>query len=116
MTTFKDVYQKYVNLTIDSEKSTDMPSIDPVEKRLLDLLSRAWSSDQKVTVVETMNITQELSTSTIFRYLKKLRQKGYIELIVDEIDNRVKYVSPTKQCDKYFSRLGKYISESAKLM
>jgi DNA-binding MarR family transcriptional regulator len=65
-------------------------------------------------VVETMNITNELSTSTIFRYLKKLRQKGYLELIVDEIDNRIKYVSPTKQCDKYFSRLGKLMTEASK--
>lgn len=112
MATFKDVYQKFINLAIATEQLSDLPALDPIEKRLLSLLSHSWSNNRKITVVETMNITSELSTSTVFRYLKKLRQKGYLELIVDEIDNRVKYVSPTKQCDKYFSRLGKLMTEA----
>jgi DNA-binding MarR family transcriptional regulator len=61
-----------------------------------------------------MNMTDEISTSTVFRYLKKLRQKGYIELIVDKVDNRIKYVSSTKQTDKYFEKLGKLITEASK--
>lgn len=113
MSTFKDVYQKFINLAIATEQLSELPSLDPIEKRLLALLSHSWSNNKKITVVETMNITNELSTSTIFRYIKKLRQKGYLELIVDEIDNRVKYVSPTKQCDKYFSKLGKLLVEAA---
>ena len=112
MSTFKDVYQKFINLAIATEQLSELPSLDPIEKRLLALLSHSWSNNKKITVVETMNITNELSTSTIFRYIKKLRQKGYLELIVDEIDNRVKYVSPTKQCDKYFSKLGKLLVEA----
>lgn len=112
MATFKDVYQRFINLAIATEQLSDMPALDPIERRLLALLSHSWSNHKKITVVETMNITNELSTSTIFRYLKKLRQKGYLELIVDEVDNRVKYVSPTKQCDKYFSRLGKLMTEA----
>lgn len=114
MATFKDVYQKFINLALATEQLSELPALDPIEKRLLALLSHSWSNNKKTTVVETMNITNELSTSTIFRYLKKLRQKGYLELIVDEIDNRVKYVSPTKQCDKYFSKLGKLMAEASK--
>ena len=113
MSTFKDIYQKFINLAIATEQLSELPSLDPIEKRLLALLSHSWSNDKKITVVETMNITSELSTSTVFRYIKKLRQKGYLELIVDEVDNRVKYVSPTKQCDKYFSKLGKLMSEAS---
>lgn len=113
MSTFKEVYQRFINLSIATEQLSDLPSLDPIEKRLLALLSHSWSNNKKMTVVESMNITDELSTSTIFRYLKKLRQKGYLELIVDEVDNRVKYVSPTKQCDKYFSKLGKLMTEAS---
>lgn len=97
MSGFKGVYQKFINLAIAAERLSDLPVLDVVENRLLILLSEYWSNKQKVTVVEAMHITDELSTSTIFRYLKKLRQKGYLELIVDEIDNRVKYVSPTNR-------------------
>ena len=113
MSTFKEVYQRFINLAIATEQLSDLPSLDPIEKRLLALLSNSWSNNKKITVVESMNITNELSTSTIFRYIKKLRQKGYLELIVDEVDNRVKYVSPTKQCDKYFSKLGKLMTEAS---
>ena len=42
-----------------------------------------------------------------------LRQKGYVELIIDEIDNRVKYVSPTKQADRYFATLGKLMIKAS---
>lgn len=112
MSSFKDIYQKFINLAIATEQLSELPALDPIEKRLLALLSHAWSKNKKITVVETMNITHELSTSTVFRYIKKLRNKGYLELIVDEIDNRVKYVSPTKQCDKYFSKLGKHLVEA----
>ena len=114
MSGFKDVYQQFVNLTIAAEKLSDLPSLDAVEKRILNLLSVYWSNKQKVTVVEAMHMTNELSTSTIFRYLKRLRQKGYLELIVDEIDNRVKYVSSTKQTDSYFAKLGRLLTEAAK--
>ncbi|NBQ85480.1 MAG: hypothetical protein EBU03_05095 [Methylophilaceae bacterium] len=114
MSHFKDVYQKFVNLMIATEELSELPSLDPIEKRLLALLSASWSNNKKMTVVETINITQELSTSTVFRYIKKLRHKGYLELIVDTVDNRVKYVSPTKQCDKYFSKMGKLMAEASK--
>ena len=114
MSGFKDVYQRFVNLAISAEKLSDLPVLDAIEKRVLNLLSVYWSNKKQVTVVEAMHMTTELSTSTMFRYLKKLRQKGYLELIVDEMDNRVKYVSPTKQTDKYFDKLGKLLTQAAK--
>lgn len=113
MSGFKDTYQKFINLAIAAEKLSELPVLDAVEQRVLNLLSVYWSNKQQITVVEAMNMTTEISTSTVFRYLKKLRQKGYLELVVDEIDNRIKYVSPTKQTDKYFSKLGKLMTQAS---
>jgi DNA-binding MarR family transcriptional regulator len=113
MSGFKDVYQKFLNLAMAAEKLSELPLLEPIEKRMLGLLSAYWSDKKPITVVEAMNMTEELSPSTIFRYLKKLREKGYIELVVDELDNRVKYVSPTKQTDKYFAKLGKLMTEAS---
>ena len=110
---FKGVYQLFVELEIVAENKSDFPTMDPVEKRLLNLLSTYWIKRKLITVVEAINITDEFSTSTSHRYLKMLRQKGYVELIVDEIDNRVKYVSPTRQADKYFASLGKLIIKAS---
>ena len=109
MANFKQIYQKLLNLANAVEELSEFPTLDPVEQKMLSLLSKYWSGKQKITVVEAMHMTSDISTSTIFRYLKKLRQKGYIELVVDDLDNRVKYVSPTPMTDSYFNKMGKLL-------
>ena len=113
MANFKLIYQKFLNLANAVEELSEFPTLDPVEQKMLALLSKYWSDKQKITVVEAMHMTTEISTSTIFRYLKKLRQKGYIELVVDEMDNRVKYVSATTQTDSYFNKMGKLMLKAS---
>ncbi len=113
MANFQSVYQRFLNLVIAVEELSEFPSLDPVEQKLISHLSKYWSLKQKITVVEAMHMTKDISTSTIFRYLKKLRQKGYIELVVDEFDNRVKYVSATKLTDSYFNKMGKLMIKAA---
>ena len=113
MTDFNLKYQKFMTLEIAAEVSTEFPMLEAVEKRVLSLLSSYWVNKKSITVVEAINMTPEISTSTLFRYIKKLRQKGYVELIVDENDNRVKYVSATKQTDKYFAKLGRLMLEAS---
>ena len=90
-----------------SKKNQHFPPLDPVEQKLLALLSKYWSQQEKITVVEAMHMSSDISTSTIFRYLKKLRHKGYIELVVDNLDNRVKYILATPLTDSYFTKMGK---------
>lgn len=114
MSNFKDIYTRFINLAVANEKLLDIPALEPVERKILHLLITYWENKQPITVVETMNITDEISTSTVFRYLKRLRQKGYIDLEVDAIDNRVKYVKSTKQTDQYFAKLGKLMVEASK--
>jgi len=113
MANFKLIYQKFLNLANAVEELSEFPPLDPVEQKMLALLSKYWSDKQRITVVEAMHMTTEISTSTIFRYLKKLRQKGYIELVVDEMDNRVKYVSATAQTDSYFNKMGKLMLKAS---
>ena len=113
MANFKQIYQKFLNLANAVEELSEFPALDPVEQKMLALLSNYWSGKQKITVVEAMHMTNDISTSTIFRYLKKLRQKGYIQLVVDELDNRIKYVSSTAQTDSYFNKMGKLMVKAA---
>jgi DNA-binding MarR family transcriptional regulator len=110
---FKGLYQRFIELQIASESKSDFPMLDPIEKRVLSLFSSYWLNQRPLTVVEAINLTDEFSTSTIHRYLKQLRKKGYVELIVDKNDNRVKYVSATKQVDKYFATLGKLMVKAS---
>lgn len=74
---------------------------------MLNTLATAWFKEQKITVLEAMVMLPEISTTTAHRRLKLLRKKGMIDLHLDEIDNRVKYVIPTKSAHQYFGQLGK---------
>jgi DNA-binding MarR family transcriptional regulator len=107
MSNFKQMYQKFLNLAIALEEMSDFPVLEPAEQKLLALLNKYWSNKEPITVVSAMNMTPEISTSTIFRYLKKMRVKGYIQLVVDETDNRVKYITPTALTESYFNKMGK---------
>ncbi len=113
MEKFKEIYERFINLALAAESLSDTHKLGPVEKRFLAILASAWSKGEQVSVVKSTNLLQEVSTMTAFRYIKGLRKKGYLELVVDNADNRVKYVTPTALCNKYFQDVGKMIFEAA---
>lgn len=115
MENFKEVYERFINLALVAESLSDTHKLALVEKRFLMILASAWSKGEKVTVVKSTNLLQEVSTMTAFRYIKGLRQKGYLELVVDKDDNRIKYVTPTALCNKYFQEMGKMIFKAAEI-
>jgi len=115
MCKFKEVYERFNNLVIASEKLSDAPSLEAIEKRILSILSVYWSQGGKLTVNDSLKMIEELSNATAFKYIKQLRIKGYIQVVVDELDNRIKYLSPTSLCNEYFSNLGKCIMAAAQV-
>lgn len=115
MSNFREVYERFTNLVIASEKLSDIPSLEAMEKRILSILITYWSKNEKLTVNETLKKIEEISNATAFKYIKQLRNKGYIRLVIDEFDNRIKYVTPTSLCDEYFSKLGSHIIEAANI-
>ena len=115
MNKYREIYQRLVYLTSSAKEINDFPSLEPTEKMFLNLLSNYWLKNQKITVVESMKMTSKLSTSTMFRHLKALRKKGYVNLVVDEFDNRVKYVTATDITNAYFIAMGRMVVESMKV-
>lgn len=92
---------------------TEFPEIEPNEKFLLEILNNYWINNKKITVSETLDINSKFSRATVHKYLKSLRSKGYLELIIDDLDNRFKYVLPTNLTSRYFNELGRLLVESA---
>lgn len=109
MSKYASIYQKFLNFAHAVDELTNFPALTPDEKCLIRTLNTFWVEDKNVTVVEAMNVVKGMSSSTAFRNLKKLRQKGYIALEIDEVDNRVKYIRPTKQIFLYFAEHGKLL-------
>lgn len=115
MPNYKAVYEKFLNLAIAAEKLSDAHLLDSTEKRVLSILSTYWSNGRPITVGESMKRIDELSSATTFKYIKQLKNKGYLQIVVDEKDNRVKYVLPTSITDEFFSNLGKHLIDAVNI-
>jgi DNA-binding MarR family transcriptional regulator len=106
-------YIKFLHLIQAVNALPQFPSLDPVEERLLNYFASAWYSGKKLTVLETMRASPDISPSTVHRRLKTLHKKGLINLDVDQVDNRIKYIVHTDLTNRYFSYLGKCLSNAS---
>lgn len=111
-TSYSAMYLRFINLMQAIRELPTYPQIDPVEERLLNMFAVCWLKEQKLTVLEAMNMSPDVSPTTVHRRLKSLRSKGFIALSTDEIDTRIKYIVPTKQTNQYFATLGKCLDDA----
>jgi len=107
-------YIKFLHLTQAIHDLPHYPLLDPLEERLLNYFASAWYAGKKLTVLETMHASSDISPSTVHRRLKTLRKKGLIALDVDQIDNRIKYIVQTELTTSYFAHLGQCLVNAVK--
>lgn len=106
-------YLKFLHLVQAVRGMSDFPVLDAIEDRLLNLFAAAWHQGQKLTVLEAMAISPDISPTTVHRRLKSLRKKELITLVYDAVDNRIKYIEPTERANQYFAQLGQCLSQAA---
>jgi DNA-binding MarR family transcriptional regulator len=109
---YSQIYLKFLQLVHAVRQLPDFPVLDPVEERLLNLFATAWQTEQKITVLQAMGMSSDVSSTTAHRRLKSLRQKGVLTLEPDPVDNRIKYVMPTAMTHQYFTQLGQCLDEA----
>ena len=105
-------YLKFLHLSETLRTLEKFPALDAIEERLLNQCALSWLDGKAVTVVEAMKSSEEISPSTAHRRLKNLRKKGYITLVLDDLDNRIKYITYSQQTREYFSQLGACLTKS----
>jgi Winged helix-turn-helix DNA-binding len=105
-------YLKFLHLSEALRTLDKFPALDAIEERLLNQCALSWLDGKAVTVVEAMKSSEEISPSTAHRRLKNLRKKGYITLVLDDLDNRIKYITYSQQTREYFSQLGACLTKS----
>ena len=71
------------------------------EERLLDELLVRWHGSKRITVSDIMRDIAHVPQTTTYRRLIALRDKGLVDLQVDEDDRRVKFVLPTSVAERY---------------
>lgn len=110
--TCPSTYFKFLNLMNAVQELSNFPALDALEERLLNTLAAAWHTNERITVVEAMNMLPNTSTGTVHGRLKTLRKKGLVEIKVDDNDLRVKHVLPTGAAMDHFAKIAKCISEA----
>jgi DNA-binding MarR family transcriptional regulator len=109
MTPHSSTYFKFLQLVRAIRAMPGLPELDAVEAQVMNTLAEFWLKNQPITVGEAIGEIGGMSSTTAHRRLKNLREKGLIELEVDETDNRLKHVVPTDLSFQYFTQLGKCI-------
>jgi hypothetical protein len=109
---YSATYLRFLNLVQAIREIPTFPVMDPVEERLLTMLAGVWHLEKKISVLEAMSLTNEISATTAHRRLKTLRKKGMIDLDIDQTDSRVKYVVPTALAKQYFTTLGQALDKA----
>ena len=109
---YSATYLRFLNLVQAIREIPTFPAMDPVEERLLTMVAGVWHLEKKISVLEAMSLTHEISATTAHRRLKTLRKKGMIDLDTDQSDSRVKYVVPTALAKQYFTTLGQALDKA----
>ena len=102
-----NTYTKFLRLVQAIRDLPTFPLLDPLEERLLNQLAGQWHVGAKVTVLQAMEMSADVSAATVHRRLKTLRQKGMLTLTEHETDNRIRYLAPTKLTTQYFAKMGR---------
>lgn len=99
-------YVRLLNMLNAIRNMSPFSALSGEEERLLDELVVRWHSVGAITISDVMESGIAPSQTTTYRRLIALRDKGLINLRVDEGDKRVKYVEPSSAAEEYMARLG----------
>lgn len=105
----------YVNFLIrldQARREFDFPDLDVHEIKLFETLVLLTQKAKACTVLYVISAVEYASFSATYRRLKKLKNVGYVHLITDEMDNRVKYVALTPMALSYLDFIGQIITEA----
>ena len=106
--------QLYFDFAVQSERYK--LDLDGLGIRLLNSIGLAWHQGQRLTVLQVAHdFEQESSVTTTYRRLSELRAKKLVSYTLDELDNRVKLLTPTQLAIDYFNHLGRVISQLQRL-
>jgi len=100
-----ETYLRFLELTKLLEKTTTLPLLEPVEKRMLEIVALANIKNKRLSVKDMMSMSDISSPATMHKNIHALVDKGWIFLEETE-DARRWQLQLTKETLKYFDKLG----------
>jgi len=108
-----DVYLRFLHLVDAIRGLPALPPLDPLEERILALIARASSQQERLCVRDMLAKEQLGAPATIHTRLKSMRAKGWI-VLTDTEDARRKQIELTQGAVRYFDSLSQCMVEATR--
>jgi len=108
-----DIYIRFLRLAEALGGLPSLPSLDPLEERILTFIATESRTDRILSVREVINVEDLGSPATVHARLKSMREKGWLTL-QDTDDTRRKNVALTQAALKHFDRLSDCLFEATR--
>lgn len=108
-----DIYLRFLQLAEAMRGLPALPSLDPLEERLLALVARANQQGERLCVRDVMAKDELGSPATLHARITSMRKKGWV-LLADTDDARRKQIELTQAALQHFDRLSRCLLEAAK--
>lgn len=107
-----DIYLRFLQLADALRGLPSLPSLDPLEERILELVARARQEHERLCVRDMMAKNEFGSPATVHSRLKSMREKGWI-MLSDTEDTRRKQIELTQAALLHFDKLSKCLVQAA---
>jgi DNA-binding MarR family transcriptional regulator len=112
MTRPADIYLRFLQLADALRGLPSLPSLDPLEQRILEFVARAAQTAERLSVRDLIGKKELGSPATLHARLKSMRDKGWITLS-DTEDARRKQVELTPAALRHFDKLSECLVKAA---
>jgi DNA-binding MarR family transcriptional regulator len=107
-----DIYLRFLQLAEALRGLPSLPSLDPLEERILALVARAGQDQERLSVRDMMAKDELGSPATVHSRLKSMREKGWI-MLSDTEDTRRKQIELTQAALLHFDKLSRCLVQAA---
>jgi DNA-binding MarR family transcriptional regulator len=108
-----DLYFRFLQLKETFRGQSTLPTLEPLEGRILELIAYASYKKERLSVKDLMGKRELASPATLHSRLKSMRGKGWIGLEETE-DARRKQLVLTTAALTYFGKLSRLIVQAVK--
>jgi hypothetical protein len=113
MTRPADLYLRFLQLTEAIRGLPSLPSLDPLEERILEFVARASQTKDRLSVRDMMARSELGSPATLHARITSMRDKGWI-MLSDTEDARRKQIELTPAALRHFDKLAEAFTKAAK--
>lgn len=96
---------KLINFLVALRRLPPLSELSGEEERILFELKAVWDREGALSVSDVYDLGEGKSSSTSYRMLMGLKDKGLVDISVDESDKRKRHVKFTPVANKLFAAL-----------